>query len=193
MARLYKGVGLGTFLYTANVHAYGITAHMPGLPHSADAVMAHIARATTTSPYISLTRSYGVARDYALTAGRTGVIPTPSNPAFVYEIDLSDPPPAGMMVIDPVAYVAARQINPLGSPSYHHDGNMKFLLGVVDPGMTAHLMALIHAPPGSAPTPRPANLSLPLETFVRALRDAGVLILHAIPSTHVLFCHPVYP
>jgi hypothetical protein len=152
--------------------------------------MHHIANATTTSPYISLTRSYGVAFDYAI-SGR--MAPTATNPAFVYEIDIPDPPPTGMTVIDPVAAVAAAHSNPLISLSYHHNGDSQFLLGVVDPvKMAAERMAPIRVPPGSTATPGPANLTLPLETFVRALRDAEVLILDFIPNNHVVYRHPAY-
>jgi hypothetical protein len=119
--------------------------------------------------------------------------PTSATPAYVYEIDIPDPPPTGVTVIDPVVAMAAHHNNPLASPSYHHDGDMNFLLGVVDPaGMLAHLSTPIRAPKGSAPTPRPANLSIALETFVRALRDAEVLVLGAIPNTHVINRHDVF-
>jgi hypothetical protein len=132
-----------------------------------------------------------VAEDYALRAGRA--FPTAANPAFVYEIDIPDPPPRGMVVIDPVAAVASSNNDPLVSPSYHHDGNMAFLLGVVDPaGMVAQLRTPIRTPRGTASTPRPANLSIQLETFVRALRDAEVLVVGAIPNTHVPIRHDVY-
>jgi hypothetical protein len=151
--------------------------------------MHHIANATTTSPYISLTRSYGVAHDYAV-SGR--ISPTATNPAFVYEIDIPDPPPAGMTVIDPVAEVAAAYSNPLMSLSYHHNGDSKFLLGVIDPvKMSAERLAPIRVPPGSTATPGPANLTLPLETFVRALRDAEILVLNLIPNNHVIYRHSV--
>jgi hypothetical protein len=153
--------------------------------------MHHIARGTTTSPCISLTRSYGVAEDYAIDASR--ILPTATTPAFVYEIDIPNPAPTGMTVIDPVAEVAASHNNPLASLSYHHDGDMAFLLGIVDPGgMVTHLTTPIRAPRGSTATPRPANLSLQLETFVCALRDAEILVVGAIPSAHVILRHDVY-
>jgi hypothetical protein len=152
--------------------------------------MHHIADATTTSPFISLTRSYGVAFDYAV-SGR--IVPTATNPAFVYEIDIPDPPPTGMIVIDPVAEVSAAYNNPLNSLSYHHNGDSKFLLGVIDPvKMAAERLAFVRVPPGSTATPGPANLTLPLATFVRALRDAEVLVLRNIANTHVIYRHPAY-
>src|SRR6266436_2703590 len=103
MTVLYKGVGVGTYLHSFDLRAVGINAQMPALPCNATAIMQHIARGTTMSPCISLTRSYGVAEEYALDASRAS--PTAANPAFVYEIDIPDPPPRGMLVIDPVAEV----------------------------------------------------------------------------------------
>lgn len=175
MPRLYKVVGLGTFLHAIDLALHGISSRMPTAPANVDAVMPHVARGTTTSPFISLTRSYGVAQDYDRNAGR--IFPTRATPAYVYAIDIPDPPPTGMAVIDPVIEVA-RHLNPLASPSYHHDGDMNFLLGVVDPnGMAAFLNNPVLSPAGSTPTPRPANLTIELETIVRALRDAEVLVL----------------
>jgi hypothetical protein len=174
-----------------DLRATGIVATMPGSPYNMDAVMHHIARGTTTSPCISLTRSYGVAMDYAIRGSRA--FPTKTKPAYVYVVDIPHPPPTGVTVIDPVALVAANHSNPLVSPSYHHDGDMEFLLGVIDPvKMVAYLNNPIRVPPGSAPTPRPANLSLQLETYVRTLRDAEVLVLGAIPNTHVVNRYDVY-
>jgi hypothetical protein len=190
MPRFYKGIGLGTFHHGTDLTVTGLHARMPGSLPSIDALMHHIANATTTSPYISLTRSYGVAFDYAI-SGR--IAPTATNPAFVYEIDIPNPQPTGMTVIDPVAAVAAANSDPVISLSYHHNGNSQFLLGVVDPvNMAAERMARIRVPPGSTATPGSANLTLALETFVRALRDAEVLVLNFIPNNHVIYRHPAY-
>ena len=43
----------------------------------------------TLSSYISLTHSFDVAKDYAV---RGSVSPTPAQPAYVYVIDIPDPP-----------------------------------------------------------------------------------------------------
>jgi hypothetical protein len=184
MTVLYKGVGIGTYLHNFDLRAIGLSPHMPTLPLNIDAVMRHIARGTTASPYISLTRSYGVAEGYALDVGRA--FPTAATPAYVYEIDIPNPHPPGMTVIDPVVEVSANHNNPLIPISYHHDGTPDFLLGVVDPnGMAAHLNAPIRTPKGSTPTPRAANLTIQLETIVRALRDAEVLVAGVIRNTDV--------
>jgi hypothetical protein len=183
MTFLYKGVGVGTFLHSA-IPITEFRARIPSIPGNIDSIMRHITLGTTASPYISLTRSYGVAEGYAVEAGR--VFPTAAVPAYVYEFNISDPPPAGVEVIDPVAEVAAHNQNPLLPISYHHDGAADFLLGVIDPNrMAAHLNAPIRTPKGSAPTARPANLTIQLETIVRALRDAEVLVRGIIRSTDV--------
>jgi hypothetical protein len=155
MTVLYKGVGVGTFLYGASPRTE-FRARMPTLPGNVDSIMRHVALGTTASPYISLTRSYGVAEGYARDAGRA--FPTHALPAYVYEFAIS----------------------------YHHDGTADFLLGVIDPNtMAAHLNAVIRTPKGSAPTPRPAKLTIELETIVRALRDAEVLVRGVISNADV--------
>jgi hypothetical protein len=184
MTVLYKGVGVRTFLYGASPRTE-FRARMPTLPGNVDSIMRHVALGTTASPYISLTRSYGVAEGYARDAGRA--FPTHALPAYVYEFDISTPLPSAIVeVIDPVAEVAARNQNPLLPISYHHDGTADFLLGVIDPNtMAAHLNAVIRTPKGSAPTPRPAKLTIELETIVRALRDAEVLVRGVISNADV--------
>jgi hypothetical protein len=146
--------------------------------------MSHIRVGTTTSPYISLSRSFGVARDYALVGAAS--IADPSNPGFVYEIELAEPLPAGLEILDPVQEIARTLNPPLASPSYHHDGDRRFVLGVIDPGNNpGFLTATIHTALPSA-TPRPPNLSEQLETLLRALRDAELHAVGNIPATCVV-------
>jgi hypothetical protein len=185
MPHFYKGVGVGTFLHTFNVSSRGIGSRNPGASPTATAIMHHIARGTTTSPYISLTRSYAVAERYAIDASRT--LPTPGTPAHVYEVDIPDPPPHGLNVIDPLAEIASNNANPLRAPSYHHDGGPSFLLGVVDPvSHRSFLRAPVVNPPGMAGISRPPNLSLELEAMVFALRDAEVLVVGQLPRALVI-------
>jgi hypothetical protein len=92
-----------------------------------------------------------------------------------------------------VIEVAAQNANPLISISYHHDGDMNFLLGVADPTrMAAHLTAPAKHPGGRGGAPRAPNLTIELETFVRALRDAEVLVLGLVPAARVINRHDVY-
>jgi hypothetical protein len=145
--------------------------------------MQHVARGSVTSPYISLTRSFGVARSYAI-VGRA--LASPSTPGFVYEIEIEKPTVS--QLIDPVKAVAEKL-----PPSYHHDGAQEFLHGVIDPvGHLKQLQAHILQPPGTSSTPRPANLSIELETIVRALRDAEILMQGNLPASLVRNQFPVW-
>jgi hypothetical protein len=190
MAVFYKGVGVGTHFHSHDPRIHGMTSRAPGSGSGLSALMRHIARATTISPYISLTRSYGVAEMYAREA--SSPFPTSTTPAYVYEIDIPDPVPPGMLLIDPVQSVAASLPAPATNLSYFHDGDKDFILGVASPTLMAtHLHAPIKQPPRSGGTPRPAMLTIELETLVRALRDAEVLVLGAIPSSLFLAPHAI--
>ena len=152
--------------------------------------MNHIRLGTTTSPYISLSRSFGVARDYAL-VGNT-VIADPSNPGYVYEIELADPLPAGLQILDPIQEIARMLNAPLSDPTYHHDGDQSFVLGVIDPASNNHLLSAPIRTPLPGATPRSANLSEQLETLLRVLRDAEILAVGNIPMTCVVNRHDVW-
>jgi hypothetical protein len=100
---------------------------------------------------------------------------------------IDDPPPTGVVVIDPVAQVACQSANPLVSISYQHDGDMQFLLGVVDPkNMARYRNRGVRYPRGVTATPRPANLTIELETLVRSLRDAEVLVVGTLQRACVI-------
>ena len=169
----------------------GFTAQAPRLSHSRSRLVNHITRGTVTSPYISLTQSYGVAWSYAVFFGRTQ--PTQQNPAYVYEVELNDPLPNGLVLLDPVKIIASPTPSPPAAIPYHHDGLPNFLLGVVNPSTMGHHLTtpIIQPPPGSG-TPRPANLALELEAIVRALRDAELLAFGPIPANCVLNRYPVW-
>ena|SRR5262249_25767506 len=189
VARFYRAIGVGTFHHGTDLRTTGIAPRRPGGQYNASGVMQHIARGATNSPCISLTKSYGVAEDYARNASRA--IPTSSNPAHVYEIDISDPPPTGVLVVDPVNVIATQNQNPLASPSYHHDGNQSFLVGVVNPAAHPSASSVVF-PPGLGGTRRSPTLTIELEAMVRALRDAEVLVVGNLPQTCVINRYDVY-
>ena len=157
-----------------------------------DQLMLHIARGTVNSPFISLTRSYGIAVNYASFFGT--VVPTPQYPAYVYEIEISEPIPSGLKLLDPIKEVAPILPPPIAiQPSYQHDGGPAFLLGVVDPiNMRQFLTQYAPQPPDSAGTPRTPNLTIALETLVRTLRDAEILAEGTIPASCVNHRFEVY-
>jgi len=182
MALFYKGVGVGTHLHANDPRTIGMSSRASFMANNIDATMRHVARGTTVSPYVSLTRSYGVAEMYAREASLT--FPTTAVPAYVFEVNIPEPAPAGLILIDPVKVVAAALPLPETSLSYFHDGDKDFILGVASPHLMApHLHAPIRVPPGSGGASRAANLTLQLETLVCALRDAEILVLGTVPSS----------
>lgn len=183
MTLFYRGAGVGTYWNENDARVTGFIAKEPGVESSLDRVMQHIVQGPNVSPYISLTRSYGVALDYAL-FGQAET--TQTRPGYVYEIELSGALPRGLVIVDPIREIAlSASSNALELP-YHHDGDVDFLLGVINPNeMAEHLRREApQAPPGHG-TRRPPNLNRQLETMVRALRDAEVLALGAIPASCV--------
>ena len=186
MPIFYKGAGPGTHWDVNNAQVIGFTAHSPTIVPTHNRMILHVARGTTTGPYISLTRSYDVAWNYAVYCGPSQLVATASKPGFVYEVELDDPLPQGVTLLDPVKEIAKNVPGPLSPVTYQHDGSQEFLLGVVRPTKSSkYLKQACRQPPPATGTNRPANLTLDLESLVRALRDAEILALGAIPAAFV--------
>ena len=183
---LYKGVGVGTYHHPYDLRARGITPRNPAASFNIIAVLQHVARGTTTSPCISLTKSFGVAKDYAVNSGFAA--PTPTTPAYVYEIQV--PNEALLPIIDPVAFIASNHSNPLISPSYHHDGDQGFLGNVAYPSLHPG-GAIAPRPPGMGGATSAPILSIELETIVYALRDAEILVSGNIPSSWITYRYDI--
>lgn len=145
------------------------------------------------SPFVSLTRSYAVAWHYAMVSSER--VPTPEDPAYVHEIEIQEPLPPGLHLLDPIKEVSQILPSPTNpGPPHQHDGLPDFLLGVVDPGrMGNFLIQYAMQPPVSEGTLRSPNLTIELETLVRALRDAEILAHGNIPETCVKNRLEVYP
>jgi hypothetical protein len=184
MPLFYRGAGVGTFWHLNDARVNGFTAQAPEVVPSIDRLMQHVARGTINSPYISLTRSFGVAWNYAVFYGRSATLATHNSPGYVYEIEINDPLPSGLQLLDPLKDVAAAAPAPLAPISYQHDGLPEFLLGVVEPNKYGHFLSMpsLQPPPGGG-TLRPPNLTIQLETLVRVLRDAEILAVGNIPAT----------
>lgn len=124
MPIFYRGAGLGTYWHMNDARITGFTPHYPGAGQGISRVRHHIARGTTASPYVSLTRSFGVAWGYAM-AGKK--LPSVAKPAYVYEIEIDENDGLGTRLLDPVTAIA----NDLGLPyetrTYHQDGDSSFL------------------------------------------------------------------
>ena len=193
MAIFYRGAGINTYWYLNDPMKQGFVARSPEMTPTTTRQMLHIARSTVNSPFISLTRSYAVAWRYAMVSSER--VPIPEDPAYVHEIEIQEPLPTGLQLLDPVKEVAQVLPSPTSSgPPYQHDGLPDFLLGIVDPGRMGYFLAQ-HAmqPPSSKGTPRSPNLTIELETLVRALRDAEILAHGIIPATCVKNSFDVYP
>jgi hypothetical protein len=143
--------------------------------------LSHIAFGNTNTCYISLVRSFGVAADYALFAGRTP--PSSENPAFVYEIHI---PHQGISVLEPV--IVFSELIGSSSAAYHNGGGA-FLRGAVDPvGNFKSLTQSVRGPHGVE-----QPMMLPeLEVLVHALRDTEVLALREIPRSLVAARYDIF-
>jgi hypothetical protein len=195
MIIFYKGAPIRTHWHINDPRSIGLSARAPHIPADTPRLMQHVARGTTLSPYISLTVSYNIAWDYAMTRGR--IRPTRRNPAYVYEISL-DPMPRGVTVYEPLIEIADTYRHLIAAMPYRHDGSQKFLIGVtcdqvLHPLSRQLLSRPYRQPPPATGTPRPPNLSIELETLVRALRDTEVCVLGTIPTTCVINRIDVYP
>lgn len=190
MAVFYRGAGVGTYWQFNDARIRGFTPQSPGVTATVDSLMDHIVQGTVTSPFVSLTRSYGVAFDYAKNFGRKR--PTAANPGHVYRIEINDPPLPGLELWDPIVYLGQYLPTPF-EPPYQHDGLPNFLLGIVAPvRMKRYRAASYVPPPPGGGTPRSPNLSKQLETLVRALRDAEILAVGTIPAACITHRYDVY-
>ena len=145
--------------------------------------MEHIARGNIASPYVSLTRSFGVAENYAL-HGRGKV--RKKNPAFVYELEVPEDSRDNFQLIDPVRQIVLSSPEPPYQQAYHHDGDQRFLVGVVSADHREFLKHSVRLAPGSTAVPRTPNLSKELETLALALRDSEILAVGTIAPKYIL-------
>jgi hypothetical protein len=146
LAIFYRGAAIGTYWHANDARITGFTPQQPAQQASIDRLMNHIVRGTLTSPYVSLSRSFGIAWNYALDFSRTPASAT--NPAFVYEIEIADPLPPGLSLLDPLREVVESFPQPESHYTYHHNGDNRYLLGVISPtSMGRYLRQRIKQPP----------------------------------------------
>jgi len=123
-----------------------------------------------------------------------GGLATKTAPAYVYEIQIAAPLPAGLTLYEPVWEAhAGRLPAPTATPhSYLHDGGPDMLLGIVDPAGFSHVVARPRRlPPGAAGT-GPPSFTPVLRAMVMALRDSEVLAFGVLPGYTILGRHPVW-
>jgi hypothetical protein len=182
MALFYRGAPLGSYWHSRDARISGFSAHKPGGSPSPATAIQHIANGTTSSCYVSLTASAGVARDYALNYSRlTGPTPTAATPAYDYTIDLTLGTPA---LVDPVSLVAAPAAGaPIGL-LYHHNGGQD-LMGIISAGLPVSTAAPVWSPAGSSIV-RPPVVHDELLALVNALRDSEILAVSVIAAACVI-------
>ena len=183
MTTYYRGAGVDTYWHSRDARASGFSAQMPGAAGGRQTIINHINnQLTSTSPYISMTRSYEVAEHYARYFGRDH--PSPARPAFVYEVEF-DPMPAGLQLLDPIIEIAKTLNSPLAPPPfYQHNGAPDVLLAVVRESVLPNILRTPVRNPG-VPAGNLPHISDNLRALVRALRDAEVLAYVAIPQNCV--------
>ena len=124
MAIFYRGAGINSYWYLNNPIEQGFIARSPEMTPTTTRQMLHIARSTVNSPFISLTYSYGVAWHYAMLGSER--IPTPEDPAYVHEIEIQEPLPPGLQLLDPIKEVAQVLPSPISfGPPYQASCLMK--------------------------------------------------------------------
>lgn len=182
---------MGTYWHARDARAPGFTPKSPNSPSTVDRVIQHVARAALDTPFVSLTRSYGVAYSYAIYFGR--LLATAKTPAYVYELEINERLAVGLPLIDPLQAIVKNSPALPGQMPYEHDGDMDFILGVVNPNQMAHFLERpVKQPPPGAGAPRAANLSIELETIVRTLRDAEILACGTVPPGCIVSRHEVW-
>jgi hypothetical protein len=172
-----KGAGLGTHWRSTDARRMGFFARAPRNPMSRDRLLQHVGGSTQATPFISLTRSYAIAFDYAQKGGRG--FPSEAQPAYVYEVEIVDD--GACRVIDPIGEIANGLPAPLATTSFHHDGDQNAMLGIVDNTQARYLTTAVRYPP-----PQPAkpgvNVGAELTGMVRILRDAEVIAVDHMPA-----------
>jgi hypothetical protein len=111
MALLYRGAGPGNHWSVTDARLMGFTPRSPGSAPSTDIIINHITQGSTNSPYISFTRSFGVALAYAQ-VGPNGVASL-ARPGYVYEVEISDD--KHCEAIDPIVEIAKALPRPWSS------------------------------------------------------------------------------
>jgi hypothetical protein len=187
MSRYYKGAGVGTFWHKNDAMISGFTQPSGGTPPGVTAIKNHIVhQLISKSPYISLSRSYEVAENYAKYYGLSS--PTPSSPAFVYELDILTS--SGAVLIDPVQELASSLGAPFAHSFYQHNGAQDILLGLIDATLFGYVLKRHVRGPGK-PTSLVPKITEELLALVRALRDAEVLASSAVLRTCLIDKHSV--
>ena len=169
MAVFFKGAGIGTYWHTNDATVVGFTPRQAGVNNTSPRIVQHVAKNNVVSPCISFSRSFEVAKDYAIRWGTTGTTPTSHTPAYVYEVELNDPLPSGVTLFDPVIEIARALPVPQNLTTYQHKGDVNLLASILTPsvfGFTTNALL---------------GVTDEFAAIAFALRDAEILVFGKIP------------
>lgn len=182
MPRFFKGVG-GVAATAFNPYSVGFRAWQAGLAVSPVMMVRHILKMTRVSPFVSLTKSYEIAHDYAVVAAAAAT--PPQTVAYVYELNLSD---KDVEIFDPILEIV-KEYSLLTMPStYHHDGGTDFVKGLVSDDIS--IIGKSKKLPGNV-LGSPAVLTDELRAISYALRDAELLVKDSVPGRFIVAQHIV--
>jgi hypothetical protein len=190
---LYKGAGPGTHWWTSDAQTAG--GFVVGqAPRNVNAIIRHIVNYSWPSPYSSFSASFAAAAAYAV-AGPQGKA-TPSQPGWVYEIDVALATELGARFVDPAREILL--LNPyIGAPGTiptFHDGGQDLILGIADP--VVHRKVLVTPPrqpglTGHVRGPGTPIVHNELRAVIFALRDAEVLATTDVPAACITARYPI--
>jgi hypothetical protein len=185
---LYKGAGPGTHWHRNDARNSGFTCASAVIPQGIQWVINHIAHFSHPSAYISVSASYAVAADYAM-SGPAGPA-TSNNPGYVYTIDLNVAAATPSFApTDPLAeMIQFAQAN--GAPAHAHHGDQQLIHGMADRLRFQHYLSRQVRHPGGRQGP--SHHSLLNVALTCAIRDAELLAGSVIPRNCVLLRDPVY-
>ena len=181
LPRLFKGAGPGTYWCAQHQQNSGLPQGLSS-PRALQAisvhdVVVHITAYSANSPLTSVTASYAVALAYSR-VGITGAV-SPTNPGFIFEIDLGQAPPnQPVRWFDPVSFVPSQGI------VHHHQGDQRLLAGLAN---RRRSFPPVPQPGGGTQVP---VFTREFQAVVYAARDAE-LLLDLIPAACIVRTHRI--
>lgn len=190
MATFFKGVGSDTYWAKTDATRTGFSPRNSGIEPDYRAVIDHI-RGNTVGPFISLTRSYEVARDYALYFSISN--PGVSNPAYVYELEIPDNNlPENLTLVDPIQLIGKTLPSPTQQFSYQHNGGQDVILGLANQRRFGHILKR-NVIEKNGYSSSPPNISQEIRCLVASIRDSEILACGQIYTRFVSSKLPITP
>jgi hypothetical protein len=190
MARYFKGAALGSHWHLNDARLSGFTAINVANSHSGAAIINHIVHGTSNSPYVSITKSWMMALQYARQSRLPDVAATANLPAYIYEIDFTD---TTVSLYDAIVEIGKTLPTPHLQIGYAHNGDSRLIAAILNGKLANYLKrAKLTGPPNNNNAAVAPVVSDELRALLLTLRDAEVLVLHAIPRNYITIRHNVW-